>query len=109
MWILLGCAVLSGLLMFGLEGEEERAAKKALKEGKISAGSNEDYEGENYEAVVKQLQALGFENITTVDLDDSGIAFWSNEKVESISISGDTIFESNDYYSPNENIVVTYH
>ena len=39
---------------------EERDAKKAHEAGLISAGSYEDYKGEHYEAVVEQLEILGF-------------------------------------------------
>ena len=69
--------------MFFLAGREERVAKRALKEaidsGKISAGSYEDYEGEHYEAVVAQLEALGFENISCVDLDDCKLLCFRND------------------------------
>ena len=84
-------------------------AKKAQKAGKIQAGSCEDYEGEHYEAVIKQLEALGFTNITIVDLNDAGIVLWKNEKVESVSIGGDTTFYNTDYFEPTENVIVKYH
>jgi len=78
-------------------------------QGKISAGNSDDYIGQNYEAVVMQLSELGFENIVTVDLDDSGILFWENETVESVSIDGDTYFESINYFYPDDKVIVTYH
>ncbi|MBQ8186682.1 MAG: hypothetical protein IJ037_07395 [Clostridia bacterium] len=56
-----------------------------------------------------QLSELGFENVVTVDLDDSGIAFWKNETVESVSIDGDTYFESINYFYPEDKVIVTYH
>lgn len=90
-------------------GIEDRWARKAEEEGKISAGAYDDYEGENYKVVVEQLETLGFENITTVDLDDSGITFWKEDKVESVSISGDTSFSVHDYFYPHEAIIVKYH
>lgn len=77
--------------------------------GLISAGSYEDYEGENYEAVIEQLETLGFENITTVDLNDAGIAIWKTNKVDSISIGGDTTFYSSDYFEPDVTIIIKYH
>jgi hypothetical protein len=88
---------------------EDRAEQKAIDSGKISAGSYEDYEGEHYEAVVEQLKALGFENISCVDLDDSGVMFWKSEKVESVSIAGDTTFSKGDYFFPDESVIVKYH
>ena len=78
-------------------------------QGKLSAGDSEDYIRQNYEAVVMQLSELGFENIVTVDLDDSGILFWKNEAVESVSIDGNTYFESINYFHPEDKVIVTYH
>ena len=103
MWVL--CI---GILFF-MGFAEDRAEQKAVDSGKISAGSYEDYEGEHYEAVVEQLKALGFENISCVDLDDSGVMFWKSEKVESVSIAGDTTFSKGDYFFPDESVIVKYH
>ena len=103
MWVL--CI---GILFF-MGFAEDRAEQKAIDSGKISAGSYEDYEGEHYEAVVEQLKALGFENISCVDLDDSGVMFWKSEKVESVSIAGDTTFSKGDYFFPDESVIVKYH
>ena len=109
-WV--GIALFWCLLMgfiFYMGGSEERAAQRAIDSGKISAGSYEDYEGEHYEAVVEQLEALGFTNISCVDLNDSGVLFWRSGKVDSVSIGGDTTFYKNDYFSPDESIIVKYH
>ena len=95
--------------LFFMGFAEDRAEQKAIDSGKISAGSYEDYEGEHYEAVVEQLKALGFENISCVDLDDSGVMFWKSEKVESVSIAGDTTFSKGDYFFPDESVIVKYH
>ena len=103
MWVL--CI---GILFF-MGFAEDRAEQKAVDSGKISAGSYEDYEGEHYEAVVEQLKALGFENISCVDLDDSGVMCWKSEKVESVSIAGVTTFSIGDYFFPDESVIVKYH
>lgn len=95
--------------LFWMAGSEEREAKKAKEEGLISAGSYKDYKGENYEAVLEQLETLGFENIKTVDLDDAGIAIWKSNKVESVSVGGDTSFFSSDYFEPDVAIIIKYH
>lgn len=94
---------------FWMGDSDERTAQKAKEAGLISAGANDDYEGENYEVVVEQLKTLGFENITTIDLNDSGITFWKADKVESVSIGGDTSFYSSDYFEPDVTIIVKYH
>lgn len=112
LYVLAGVGVLWCLIMgicFYMMGVEDRAARKAIAEGKISAGSNEDYEGENYLDVVEQLETLGFENVTTIDLGDSGVMFWTADEVESVSISGDSSFSVHDYFYPNESIIVKYH
>jgi len=109
-WV--GCVALWGSIMFlsfYMAGADDRAAEKAKAEGKITAGNYEDYKDENYEAVVEQLETLGFENITTIDLDDAGVAIWKEDKVESVSIEGDTTFYDNDYYEPNVKIIIKYH
>lgn len=78
-------------------------------QGKISAGDYDEYVGENYEAVVAQFEILGFENITTVDLNDSGLAFWMDKTVESISINGKTEFYDYDYFEPDAKVIIKYH
>ena len=96
-------------ICFYMIGAPEREAQKAIESGKISAGANEDYEGTQYEAAVAQLKALGFENITCIDLDYSGLLFWTDEKVASISINGDTSFYSGDYFYPDSAVIINYH
>ena len=89
-------------------GLEEIETKKAIEAGKICAGSDEDYIDSDYEAAVEQLKALGFTNITTVDSDSAGLAFWNSNKVESVSINGETNFSSVDYFEPDSAVVVKY-
>ena len=42
---------------------------------------------------------MRFTNIVTVDLEDSGLAFWNDGKVKSVSIDGNDSFESIDFLS----------
>ena len=93
-------------ILFDMSDKEEQAKIDA---GMISAGEHGDYEGENYEAVVEQLTTLGFTNIKAVDLDDAGIKFWKDEKVESVSVGGDNYFFEGDLFNPNSPVIVTYH
>lgn len=81
----------------------------AQAQGKISAGNYEDYIGEDYKAVVKQFEEMGFENIVTIDLEDSGLAFWNNDKVKSVSIDGNDSFESINYFDPDAKVIIKYH
>ena len=81
----------------------------AESEGKINAGYYRDLIGEDYESVAAHFEAAGFTNIELIDLEDSGIAFWTNGKVEMISIGGNTDFETTDWFSPDTKVVISYH
>ena len=59
--------------------------------------------------MVEQLETLSFINIVAIDLNDSGVAFWRDGKVESVSIAGDSTFWSSDYFEPSVSIIVKYH
>lgn len=95
--------ILAILLGFGLNKGISEA------QGKISAGYHEDYIGEDYEAVVKQFEEMGFENIVTIDLNDSGLAFWNDGKVKSVSIDGNDSFEDSSYFYPDDKVIIKYH
>lgn len=82
--------------------------KVAESQGKVSAGFYRDYIGENYKTVVKQLKALGFEDIETIDLDDAGL-FNKKNTIESISIDGNSTFESTDYFETDAKVIISYH
>lgn len=79
------------------------------QEGKISAGYYRDLIGKDYETVEAHFESAGFTNIELIDLNDSGVAFWNEGKVEIISVGGDTSFESTDYFSPETKVVISYH
>lgn len=83
-WGVLAVIILGINLYFAL------APKVAESQGKISAGYYRDLIGDDYESVEAHFIAAGFKNIELIDLDDSGIAFWNEGKVESISVGGDT-------------------
>ena len=113
MAIVMGTIVLMAFFSLAMSAffthQSEQAASLAQAAGKISAGSSSDYEKEKLDAVVAQLEALGFTNIETIDLDDSGLAFWNNGKVASVSINGDDSFSNDDYFFPTDKIIITYH
>lgn len=83
--------------------------KLAESQGKIAAGYYRDLVGKDYETVEAHFEAAGFTNIELIDLDDSGIAFWREGNVKSISVGGDTDFESHQRYSPDTKVVISYH
>ena len=78
-------------------------------EGKINAGYYKDLIGKDYETVTAHFEAAGFTNIELIDLDDSGLAFWNEGKVDTISVGGDTDFESVDWFYPDTKVVISYH
>lgn len=81
----------------------------AQSQGKINAGYYRDLVGKNYETVVAHFEAAGFTNIELIDLDNAGIAFWNEGKVDTISIGGDTDFESTDWFYPDTKVIISYH
>lgn len=78
-------------------------------QGKICAGYYDDYIGENYEAVVEQFEEMGFTNILVIDLADSGLAFWNDGEVKSVSIDGNDSFESINYFHQDDKVIIKYH
>lgn len=104
--VLLGVLLLIPIAMFGGQTLNRFIAES---EGKINAGYYGDLIGEDYKVVVAHFEAAGFTNIELIDLDDSGIAFWKSEKVEMISIGGNTDFETTDWFSPDTKVVISYH
>ena len=42
-------------------------------------------------------------------MNDAGLAFWKSDKVESVSVGGDTSFYSSDYFEPDIAIIIKYH
>lgn len=83
--------------------------KKAISEGKINAGFYQDLIGEDYKTVEAHFESAGFTNIELIDLNDAGLAIWKNEKVETISIGGNTSFDSTDFFDPDTKVVISYH
>ena len=66
--------------------------------------------GKNYEDIVTQFEKAGFENITTKEITDL-ITGWVNKdgEVESVSIDGDTDYDSNDWFEKDAKVVISYH
>lgn len=69
-----------------------------------------NYKGENYEIVIKQLEAAGFENIDTEIIADLSNEFLKKDgKVENVSIAENTEFKKGTYFSKDSQVMVTYH
>lgn len=83
--------------------------KIAQSQGKISAGYYRELIGDDYTVVEAHLKAAGFKNVEIIDLNDSGIAFWSKGKVASVSIGGNAHFEDHHYFDPDIQVVISHH
>lgn len=95
--------------LFFITHLEKMDIKQAIADGKLQPGTYSDYEDKSYEAVVEQFELMGFTNVSSVDLDDAGIAIWKSGKVESVSIGGKSNFSGSDYFDPNDPVIVSYH
>lgn len=107
--ILIVCLIFLFGLPAGIYGGLEINERIAMSKGELSAGFYRDLIGEDVSVVEAHFEAAGFTNIQLIDLDDSGILFFRNGKVETISVNGDTSFESTDYFPPDSKVVISYH
>lgn len=83
--------------------------KEAKSRGEVSIGYSSDLIGQDYKTVVAHFESAGFSNIEVIDLDDSGVRFWKDGKVENISVAGDYSFGSSDYFPPDSKVVISHH
>ena len=81
----------------------------SIHKGMVNAGSYADLIGKDFETVEAHFEAAGFNNIELIDIGDSGITFWKNGKVDSVSVGGDMSFDSMDWFDPNTKVIISYH
>ena len=104
-----------GLVVFGATHQFEVSDfidginNSLFHKGKIHAGTYYDYSGLNYQAVETQMRALGFTNIVLIDLDDAERKGVADGLIESISVNGDSLFWSEDYFEPTDAVIIRYH
>lgn len=109
-WIaIIICFVIALGIPFGMMLKFEVEEKIAVSEGKINAGFYKDLIGEDYKTVEAHFDSAGFTDIELIDLNDSGILFWKDGKVENISIAGNNTFDSTDWFNPDSKVVISYH
>lgn len=80
-------------------------------EGEVQAPiDNNSASGKYYEDVVKQFETAGFKEVTTREIQDL-ITGWMTKdgEVESVSINGDTEFDTDTWFSQGVSVVVAYH
>lgn len=69
-----------------------------------------DCEDKDYEDVKRQFEEAGFTNITLEKDEDLKIAVLHDDgDVESVTVDGDKKFDKGDKYSPDAEVVITYH
>ncbi len=85
--------------------------KNELLDGKLRVNySSSDFEGANYKQVVSQLEKQGFTNIKTEPIDDLIFGLVKKDgEIENVKIDGYTSFSSNSRYSPDVEIIISYH
>lgn len=83
--------------------------KIAQLKGEVKVGFYGDFVGKKYTAVVPQLEALGFENIETIDLNDAGWFTRKPDTIDTISINGNYSFQSYNYFHITDPVIITYH
>ncbi len=109
--ILTGCAAIM-LFFIGLLFSMER---KELREHRINnelqlTVSSEELVNKNYQDVAQIFRSAGFENIELIQKDDLWLGILKKDgTVESVSINGDSLFESGEWVSSDAIIKITYH
>ena len=80
-------------------------------DGKIRVNySSSDFEGNNYEQVIAQLEKQGFTNIKTQKIDDLVTGWITKDgEVEEVKIDGYSSFSTNSRYAPDVEIIISYH
>ena len=80
-------------------------------DGKIRVNySSSDFEGNNYEQVISQLEKQGFTNIKTQKIDDLVTGWITKDgEVEEVKIDGYSSFSTNSRFAPDVEIIVSYH
>ena len=81
----------------------------AIRQGKIQAGFYRDYIDQNYEAIEKQFHAAGFTNIEIIDLNEPGLFGTKKNKIKSVSIAGDSSFDSGDWFYPSDIVIISHY
>lgn len=104
--------IVSAIQGFFSDREKKKQAEEGIAKGYIAVAEAEySMEGDNYQTVLKQLEANGFINIETIDLDDADEKEFrkGDGDVESVSIAGNSSFQKGDYFDPNAKIIISYH
>ncbi|WP_416728771.1 DUF4839 domain-containing protein [Fictibacillus sp. JL2B1089] len=100
--IIIACIIFSLAGCAGDSNEHEGEAK-------TPSGSSVQ-KGRDYKKVVKDFKEKGFKNISTKKQEDLITGWLTKEgEVESVSVDGDTDYSSDEWYSNDVEVVITYH
>ena len=80
-----------------------------ISQGYIYVDNPDKFVGNHYQKVVKQLEAMGFENVETDDLNDAGIYSNNPDEVDNVTFNGIEAGESGGYHHKSDAVVVHYH
>lgn len=84
--------------------------KVKLEEGQVKmTTSSEEFYGDNYKAVIEELEKMGFTNIKAEPLYDIVFGFTDDGELESITIDGKEGFKRGEIYSNAAEVIVNYH
>lgn len=98
--------ILSAIIIYGCGNSKDDNNPDLIK----PPASASSLHKENYKDVVTKFEKSGFENIEVQKLEDL-ITGWLTKdgSVESVSIDGDTNYDSSKKYSKNSKILIVYH
>lgn len=94
----------------GIEQRENRENKQKSHDGMIKLTSTAfDYEGKNYKVIEDVYARLGFKNISVINLRDLHLGLLKKNGVIEGIIIDDEVIDSNKWYNPSAEVVITYH
>ena len=85
----------------------KRHNEVAVERGLICAGAASEYKEKDWKTVRKQFEDMGFTNISHTRI--GGIHPIMGGKVEEISINGRPNFSFNDYFEPDDPVIITHY
>ncbi len=110
--IIVGIFVCVSLIYLGTHGgKSDTPTKDNSNAGKIQVGiSASNCTGKNFKEVIRNLKSAGFTNIKKDVIADVVFGLITSDgEVEKVTINGKSSFSSSDWFSPDDQVVVTFH
>lgn len=85
--------------------------RENLRAGKIRVPQEEgELEGKNYKAVEELLRTSGFRNISVIPMGNLTLGVFEKPGMtETVTIAGREDFSSDDWFKPDDKVIITYH